>query len=168
MVRRVNVAEYYYEPESVFKSLVYELGDYNNRQSSLQCDVTNWTIHILAPLWELTEHINVLANQMLMDRHGCVEVCEMWGAVYRTGDYAVIHQHPDPNYVQSFCYYIDCCDQCAPLIFPDPERPWLPPANVVTPTVGKLVFFSPTDLHYVPPHTCDHDRVIISGNIQRS
>jgi hypothetical protein len=36
------------------------------------------------------------------------------------------------------------------------------------PTIGKLVFFNSTDLHYVPPHTCDHDRVIISGNIQRS
>ena len=168
MPRRVNPQVKYLEPDFWIADYIKNVGDKNNRGSSLKCDVTHWTMHQDEAFWEITEQINVMANDLLIDRHGCVEICEMWGGVYKRGDYAVIHMHPDPGYVQSFIWYIDACPDCAPLVFPDPERPWMPPAALITPSTGVLAFFSSTDLHYVPPHECDHERIIISGNIQIS
>ena len=168
MARRVNPQTYYLYPENWIANYIRGVGDKNNRESSLKCDVTHWTMHQDEPFWDITEKINVIANQLLMDRHGCVEVCEMWGGVYKRGDYAVIHMHPDPNYVQSVVWYIDACPDCAPLVFPEPDRPWMPPAAVITPDTGILVMFNSTDLHYVPPQECEHERVIISGNIHVS
>ena len=168
MARRVNPQTYYLYPEKWIADYIRGVGDQNNRGSSLKCDVTHWTMHQDEPFWEITEKINVIANQPLMDRHGCVEVCEMWGGVYKRGDYATIHMHPDPNYVQSFVWYIDACPDCSPLVFPEPDRPWMPPAAVITPDTGILVLFNSTDLHYVPPQECEHERVIISGNIHVS
>ena len=168
MERRVNPQTYYLYPEKWIADYIRHVGDQNNRGSSLKCDVTHWTMHQDEPFWEITEKINVIANQLLMDRHGCVEICEMWGGVYKRGDYATIHMHPDPNYVQSFVWYIDACPDCSPLVFPEPDRPWMPPAAVITPDTGILVLFNSTDLHYVPPQECEHERVIISGNIHVS
>lgn len=168
MARRVNPQVYHLEPDNWIVDYIHGIGDKNYRDSSLKCDVSHWTMHQDEPFWEITEKINVIANNLLMERHGCVNVCEMWGATYQRGDYALLHMHPNPDFVQSFVWYIDACPDCSPLIFPDPDRPWLPPAATVTPGTGKLVMFNSTDLHYVPPHDCEHERVIISGNINVS
>ena len=64
----------------------------------------------------------------------------------------------------SFVWYLDTCVHCSPLVFPNILRPWLPP-EVIKPKVGNLHVFDGSRPHYVPPHTCAHDRIVVSGNL---
>ena len=52
--------------------------------------------------------------------------------------------------------FIDVCEECAPLFIDDKK---------ITPKNGKLVIFK-DEVHYTSKHKCDHDRIIIAGNIK--
>ena len=42
------------------------------------------------------------------------------------------------------------------------------PLHVITPEVGRLYVFNAEDIHYVEPHTCEHARIIMSGNVRKN
>ena len=88
---------------------------------------------------------------------------ELWGCTYRQGNYAETHNHI--GFDLSFAWFVDTCSFCSPLVFPDTEHLWLPPLASIKPLTGNLHVFRGRDVHYVPPHTCKHDRMVISGNM---
>ena len=70
-------------------------------------------------------------------------------------DYAVhLGTENSPNKV----YNVDCCDSCAPLVFPDAMQ-------AVVPKKNTMVMFPGWVKHSVPKHQCDHERIIIAGNL---
>ena len=68
MPRRVNPQVRYLEPDFWISDYIKNVGDKNDRGSSLKCDVTHWTMHQDEAFWEITEQINVMANDLLIDR----------------------------------------------------------------------------------------------------
>ncbi len=52
------------------------------------------------------------------------------------------------------------CDNCAPLVFPNAQEPLS-----VTPKTSQMILFPSWLQHEVPEHTCDHNRIMISGNL---
>ena len=84
---------------------------------------------------------------------------DCWGAIYKKGDWTKKHDHWPC--VWSFVYYVECCSKCSPLVFHDaPEG-----THWIRPEIGKLVLFPAWLLHSVPEQICDHDRIMVAGNI---
>ena len=73
--------------------------------------------------------------------------------------------HTHYSFDRAFVWFVDTSDTCSPLIFPDPEHPWLPPIHVIKPKKGMLVVFGGMELHYVPPQINGYTRIVMSGNM---
>ena len=84
------------------------------------------------------------------------KVSTSWGLIYGKGQFTNSHTHwPD---TWSWTYCVSGCEQCSPLVFTH--------ANYrVTPTVSTMTIFPGWLHHEVPIHTCDHERIMIAGNL---
>ena len=80
----------------------------------------------------------------------------VWGATYNKGEYAVKHSHGKEG--TSWVYYLSCCNTCAPLVFDEKE---------IIPETDLLVYFSSEIEHEVPEQKCNHERIILAGNIKK-
>ena len=80
----------------------------------------------------------------------------VWGATYNKGEYAVKHSHGKEG--TSWVYYLSCCNKCAPLVFDEKE---------IIPETDLLVYFSSEIEHEVPEHKCNHEIIILAGNIKK-
>ena len=80
----------------------------------------------------------------------------VWGATYNRGEYAVKHSHGEEG--TSWVYYLSCCNKCAPLVFDEKE---------IIPETDLLVYFSSEIEHEVPEQKCNHERIILAGNIKK-
>ena len=80
----------------------------------------------------------------------------VWGATYNKGEYAIKHTHGKER--TSWVYYLSCCNKCAPLVFDEKE---------IIPETDLLVYFSSEIEHEVPEQKCNHERIILAGNIRK-
>ena len=151
----VNIKNYHVSVDVRIPEYIVSLGDEQRREKAVQADVTAWEIQD-NPLFD---HLKDRLYVYLPD----YRIKELWGVVYGPGDYAKTHIHS--GFDLSFVWYLDACTSCAPLIFPDFEHPWMPPLGIIEPNPGELVVFPSHSEHYVPPQTCKHRRVVISGNL---
>tara|TARA_B100001250_G_scaffold125848_1_gene107085 strand:- start:1399 stop:1911 length:513 start_codon:yes stop_codon:yes gene_type:complete len=155
MQRNFKLEEWYVKPHHKIADNIVDLGDAQNWGTSVKAAVSEWQLQDHPMFEELLQQLYAL-----YPNH---KVKELWGCTYRQGDFAQCHCHPGFDY--SFAWYLDTCVHCTPLVFPDPEHPWMPPLQVVRPKVGNLYVFGGDAPHYVPPHTCLHERVVVSGNL---
>ena len=114
---------------------------------------------------------------------------ETWGLIYNTGDSTAVHNHWPT--VWRFVYYVKACEKCAPLVFDDCpiQDPWYAPLSTqaycveacdscsplqfptceekleIVPRTGQMILWPAWLLHEVPKHTCEHDRIMLSGNV---
>jgi len=150
------------------ESVIRDFGDEQNRTSNLICDMTRYEMHQFSPAFEkFGEWVNEIVCHLTdVDQ---VHMQNIWGAIYRKGEYALNHNHlfEDINDfpLASFCYMVNVTDECSPLVFPNVEMPWLPPRQIIYPGNGILAIWHPKHQHYVPPQYSDHERVVISGNV---
>ena len=84
-------------------------------------------------------------------------VKNLWGNVYRKGDFAKSHDHK-PN-VFSFAYFVKAKWYDSPLMFDDSGKR-------IRPKEGRYVIFPSYLLHSVPKHRYNHERITLSGNYQ--
>ena len=89
---------------------------------------------------------------------------ELWGCTYRQGDFAQAHNHH--GFDRGLVWFVDTSPTCSPLVFPDPEHPWMPQLRVITPETGTIIVFSGMDLHYVPPQVNNYERTVLSANMR--
>ena len=151
MQRIINIERFYIAPCAKIVDNILSIGDEQNGTTAVKADVTDWNIEE----YTLESQLNVLYPQHTIE--------ELWGCTYRQGDFAETHCHR--GFDKSFVWFVDTCTHCSPLIFPDPEHPWMPPLASIRPSRGNLIVFNSNDIHYVPPHTCKHHRMVISGNM---
>ena len=151
MQRIINIERFYIAPCAKIVDNILSIGDEQNGTTAVKADVTDWNIEE----YTLESQLNVLYPKHTIE--------EIWGCTYRQGDFAETHCHR--GFDKSFVWFVDTCTHCSPLIFPDPEHPWMPPLASIRPSRGNLIVFNSNDIHYVPPHTCKHHRMVISGNM---
>ena len=151
MQRIINIERFYIAPCAKIVNNILSIGDEQNGTTAVKADVTDWNIEE----YTLESQLNVLYPQHTIE--------ELWGCTYRQGDFAETHCHR--GFDKSFVWFVDTCTHCSPLIFPDPEHPWMPPLASIRPSRGNLIVFNSNDIHYVPPHTCKHHRMVLSGNM---
>ncbi len=156
MRRDLNIDTWYLAPDANIVGEVQSFGDQQNRSTNVMADVTNWNTH------QHTDAFKYLIQQLnaLYPKHS---IEELWGCTYQQGDFAKAHNHS--GFDLAFIWFVDTCSHCSPLVFPNWERPWMPPLAVIKPLQGNLHIFSGKEVHYVPPHTCPHHRMVVSGNM---
>jgi|TARA_R110002074_G_scaffold193663_2_gene359525 hypothetical protein len=134
------------------------IGDEQKRKTNVKADMTNFFMHetdkdfeaIANKAIELAHDNNPLPVNLKMSTYDC------WGAVYKKGDMSRRHDHWP--YIWSWVYNVECCDNCTPLVFNDTTYS-------IKPKVGRLTMFPGWIKHSVPEHKCDHDRIVVAGNI---
>ena len=138
---------------------ILSYGDELKRSSPVRADHTRWQL----------QDENRAFDKFIDTFHEIYpkyKINALWGCTYRQGDYAEAHNHF--GFDLAFVWFVDTCSHCSPLIFPDIKHPWLEHEAVIEPRNGMLYVFTGKDIHYVEPHTCDHERIIMSGNVRRS
>ena len=151
------VIKKYLPPENL-ADIIRDSKDVQNRSTNVKAKMTDWYMHkefewVCDKAIELADENNPHKIKM--------EVGEVWGALYRKGEYTKEHDHW-PN-LWSFVYTVEGCINCAPLVFPNGAS--TPP---IWPEEGNMVLFPAWVLHQVPSHRCNHDRIIVAGNISLS
>jgi len=154
-------------------------GGVKSYTSNVQAYTTEWTLdldHNAAPFDQFFDFLNSSIGTSLdlqvdgrsdfdpNQRDYRYEIVNLWGAIYKSGDYTRIHKHlgsPVGMTGLSFVYYAQADDSnTAPLEFPTIEYS-------ITPVTGQLVLFPGWLTHYVPEYqpVDGRERIVLAGNI---
>ena len=155
MQRTIKLETHYLEPPYKIREDILSYGDQMSRSTNVKADHTHWHVH-------RDNKFDVLIN-FIHEKYPQHTIEELWGCSYRQGDFTQAHTHY--SFDRAFVWFVDTSDTCSPLIFPDPEHPWLPPIHVIKPKKGMLVVFGGMELHYVPPQINGYTRIVMSGNM---
>ena len=142
--------------------ILNEMDDAQSKTTNVKAKMSEWYMHhhYTEFQWVCDKAINLAERNS--PHQVDYKVYDCWGAIYRKGDWTKKHDHW-PN-VWSFVYYVDCSDDCAPLLFNDGYDDW--GFNLeVRPIIGKMVLFPSVLVHSVPEQTCDFERIMVAGNI---
>lgn len=132
-----------------------EMDDAHSKTTNVKAKMSDWYMHQYYSefSWVCEKAMNLAERNSPHQVEYKMSDC--WGAIYKKGDWTKKHDHW-PN-VWSFVYYVDCCENCSPLIFNARYG--------IAPKIGKMILFPAWLVHYVPEQTCDHDRIMVAGNI---
>ena len=131
--------------------------DQQNRKTNVKAHMTGWFMHNYSSnfAWVCGQAIKIAdennPTSVKLDPFDC------WGVIYNKGDWTKVHNHW-PS-VWSFVYYVKACINCSPLVFPDCND------IRVMPKSGNMVMFPGWVRHSVPEQTCDHERIVVAGNL---
>ena len=147
---------------------IREAGDYLGGRTAAKCLMTRWDMHtVYESFVDVSEKAKEIANACPLatktDTNGNplkvpLYLNDTWGLIYTTGQSAKVHNHWPSLW--SYTYCISACDQCSPLVFPNAKEPLS-----ITPKTSQMIVFPSWLQHEVPEHTCNHERIMISGNL---
>ena len=147
---------------------IRDAGDYLGGRTAAKCLMTRWDMHKIYAsfLTVATEAIKIadacpLATKTDTDGKPLkvpLYLNDTWGLVYTTGQSAKVHNHWPSLW--SYTYCVSACENCSPLVFPNAKEPLS-----VTPKTSQMIDFPSWLKHEVPKHTCEHDRIMLSGNL---
>ena len=137
-------------------------GDVQKRQTNARASMTDWWMHETDSDFK---KVCDLAMNLAMDNSPS-EVALMpydcWGVVYNKDDYTISHDHWPQ--IWSWVYNVECCIFCAPLVI-DGCFDGHFDADEILPQEGNMIMFPGWIKHTVPEQLCDHERIVIAGNI---
>ena len=135
------------------------IGDVQKSSTNVQASMTGWVMHETNPdFMEVCRIATELAYEHSPRQGVPFMPYDCWGAIYSKGDYTKIHEHWPQ--IWSWVYNVTCCNKCAPLKFIDSLY-----EHTIYPKSGNMVLFPGWIRHSVPEHQCDHDRIILAGNL---
>ena len=155
----------------VLEEIVRTSGDQDGHRTRAKCFRTRWDLHTVSDEVEKIgttaiklAHRNPICGKTSPD--GSPEeiqygIRECWGLVYEKGQETKSHSHWPSTW--AFVYNIKCCSRCSPLILPSNNTLFLD--TKIVPSAGQLMIFPAWLNHEVPAQPCDHDRIIIAGNL---
>ena len=150
---------------------IKEAGDYLGGRTPAKCLMTRWDMHTVYESF-------VLVSEKAME---IAEACPLstktdtdgnplkvplylndtWGLIYTTGQSAQVHSHWPSLW--SYTYCVSACEECSPLEFPNAQEPMS-----VSPKTSQMIVFPSWLQHEVPIHKCEHDRIMLSGNLNNA
>ena len=147
---------------------IREAGDYLGGRTAAKCLMTRWDMHTVYESFVLvSEKAMEIADSCPLatktDTEGTplkvpLYLNDTWGLVYTTGQSAKVHNHWPSLWSYTYCVF--ACGNCSPLVFPNAKEPLS-----VTPKTSQMIVFPSWLHHEVPIHKCEHDRIMISGNL---
>ena len=147
---------------------IREAGDYLGGRTAAKCLMTRWDMHTVynsfieishkaievAESCPLATKTDVFGNPLKVPLY----LNDTWGLIYTTGQSAKVHNHWPSLW--SYTYCVSACENCSPLVFPNAQEPLS-----VKPKTSQMIVFPSWLQHEVPTHTCDHERIMLSGNL---
>ena len=122
---------------------------------------TDWNVHRESHFKNLKDTIENVLEQLTKDFYGfyskksCAKIDEMWGVVYKDGDFARLHSHYPCLW--SGIYYPKADSKSGKLVFPSLNME-------IAPETGLLVIFPGTLYHYVERMFGDSKRMAVAFN----
>jgi hypothetical protein len=165
-------------PPSLFnkriKEHILEAGDALQGRTAAKCLMTKWNIH------DDSEPIRIVGEEAIEVANLCpvakrtkpdgspddvpLYIKESWGLMYGKGHTCEEHNHWPSLW--SYTYCVEACKECAPLIFNDSnERDNEGTPFHIFPETGQLIVFPAWINHSVPKQECEHQRVMVAGNL---
>ncbi len=147
---------------------IREAGDYLGGRTAAKCLMTRWDMHTVYESFVLvSERAMEIAEACPLSTKTDTEgtplkvplyLNDTWGLVYTTGQSAKVHNHWPSLW--SYTYCVSACEECSPLMFPNAQEPLS-----VAPKTSQMIVFPSWIKHEVPIHKCEHDRIMLSGNL---
>ena len=147
---------------------IKEAGDYLGGRTAAKCLMTRWDMHTVYQSFVLvSEKAMEIAEACPLSTKTDTEgtplkvplyLNDTWGLVYTTGQSAKVHNHWPSLW--SYTYCVSACEECSPLMFPNAQEPLS-----VAPKTSQMIVFPSWIKHEVPIHKCEHDRIMLSGNL---
>jgi len=148
---------------------IRDSGDnFNGRNSSATCLMTRWDMHkVYDSFVQLGEAACAVAEggALAVRTHADgtnnpinVYIQETWGLIYTKGHSTKAHTHWPSVWSYTYCVKAKPC--CSPLVFPTVKGGY-----EIAPQTSQMIVFPSWVNHSVPEHTCDHPRIMISGNL---
>ena len=135
--------------------IIKQVGDNQNRKTNVKAYMTDWFMQRKYHIFNSVGDIAIKFAQEASPSEVQLELYDIWGAVYKRGDFTKNHDHWPHTW--SFSYYVKS-DGTTPIIFPDAPYSLYPKTN-------DIVLFPGILRHGVPIHESDEERIIVSGNI---
>ena len=147
---------------------IREDGDYLGGRTAAKCLMTRWDMHnfyhsFIFVADKAMEIANACPLATKTDTDGNplkvpLYLNDTWGLIYNKGQSAKMHNHWPSLWSYTYCVF--ACEECSPLVFPNAQEPLS-----VIPKTSQMIVFPAWLQHEVPTHTCEHDRIMISGNL---
>jgi len=134
-----------------------DIGDVQKSSTNVQASMTGWYMHETnSDFMEVCRMAIELAYDNSPRQGVPLMPYDCWGAIYTKGNYTKLHEHWPQ--IWSWVYNVECCENCAPLIFEDASYQ-------IAPIKGNMVLFPGWIRHQVSEQQCDHERIILAGNL---
>ena len=136
-----------------------DIGDVQKSSTNVQASMTGWYMHETnSDFMEVCRMAIELAYDNSPRQGVPLMPYDCWGAIYSKGNYTKRHEHWPQ--IWSWVYNVECCEDCSPLVFADAYN-----RKSIHPKSGNMILFPGWIRHSVPEHQCDHDRIILAGNL---
>lgn len=153
------------------KENILEAGDALQGRTAAKCLMTKWNMHDDYLTFrmvgeEAIEVANLCPVAKRTKPDGSPDdvplyIKESWGLMYGKGHTCEEHNHWPSLW--SYTYCVEACKKCAPLMFNDSDNEGTP--FHLFPETGQLIVFPAWLNHSVPKQECEHQRVMVAGNL---
>ena len=153
------------------KENILEAGDALQGRTAAKCLMTKWNMHDEYKTFrmvgeEAIEVANLCPVAKRTKPDGSPDdvplyIKESWGLMYGKGHTCEEHNHWPSLW--SYTYCVEACKKCAPLMFNDSANEATP--FHLFPETGQLIVFPAWLNHSVPKQECEHQRVMVAGNL---
>ena len=147
---------------------IRDAGDYLGGRTAAKCLMNRWDMHAFYHSFvfvadKAIEIANACPLATKTDTGGNalkvpLYLNDTWGLIYNKGQSTKMHNHWPSLWSYTYCVF--ACEKCSPLVFPNAQEPLS-----VIPKTSQMIVFPSWLQHEVPTHTCDHDRIMIAGNL---
>ena len=147
---------------------IKDAGDHLGGRTPAKCLMTRWDMHAFYQSFvfvsdKAMEIADACPLATKTDTEGTplevpLYLNDTWGLIYTKGQSAKVHNHWPSLWSYTYCVY--ACEFCSPLVFPTSEH-----KLKVMPKPFQLIVFPAWIMHEVPTHDCDHDRIMVAGNL---
>ena len=153
------------------KKDIEEAGDYLGGRTAAKCLMTRWDMQdeyysFIEVSYKAMEIAEACPLATKTDTNGKplkvpLYLNDTWGLIYTKGQSAKVHNHWPSLW--SYTYCVSACEECSPLVFPNAQEPLS-----VAPKTSQIIVFPSWLKHEVPIHKCEHDRIMLSGNLNNA
>jgi hypothetical protein len=139
--------------------IINEQGDRQKLLTNVKAQMTEWNIlneNGFKELGDIVKNLSIQASEIKYNRKIVPFITCIWGAKYKSLDYAISHDHFPATW--SCVYYINPPKNAPGLYFPEENKE-------IEIYHGKLIMFEGNVLHEVKKQEFDGFRYVVAANI---
>ena len=139
---------------------IRKTGDKQDYKTNVKAYMTDWNMHDKPGFDTLEKQVKTICNflsKKYYNRALNARVSDMWGMIYKKGEYAIEHDHWPTLW--SGVYYIKAPKNSGDIVFPHIKQQ-------ITPQDNMMIIFDGSTRHSVKENLSDEERVAVSFNVK--